>query len=152
MMASTRESRWFLAALGSRTAVRLAATAVLVLFVSVASADAAPIETLPAGSHPGALALDPTETHAYVVNNDHQAGDSNRLDTVSEVDLRTGAVTATIATGSYARVLSSIAIEPAGNFAYVVGSSSASPFRAVLIKIDLASHAVVSATTIAGQG
>ena len=110
--------------MGARTRWRQAAVAIAAVAVAlpVSVSATAPASaavsyvvtaTIPVGSSPQGIAVDPTGTHVYVAN--------NGSDTVSVIDTATNTVTATIDVGA-APV--GVAVDPTGTQTYVTNNGS----------------------------
>jgi YVTN family beta-propeller protein len=99
------------------------------------------VATVPVGSFPAGVAVNPAGAFAYVAN-----GSSN---TVSVIDTVTNTVVATVPVGSFPV---GVAVNPAGTFAYVTNSDAVSMFdfaNSTVSVIDTASNTVV-ATVLVG--
>ena len=90
------------------------------------------VTTIPVGSTPVAVAINPAGTFAYVAN--------TTSNNVSKINLGTDTVVATISVGNAPY---DVAINPAGTFAYVVNSQSRN-----VSKIDVAADTVVATIAV----
>ena len=90
------------------------------------------VTTIPVGSNPQSLAINPAGTFAYVTN----TGD----DTVSKINLATDTVVATTTVGLFPI---RVAINPAGTYAYVTNQ-----YSSTVSKIDLSTDTVVATITV----
>ncbi len=68
------------------------------------------------------------------------------------MNVSTGAIDSTIVAGAYTRILSSVAVDPSGGYAYAVGASTIVALGSRVLKIDLSSNTIVGSLAVAGQG
>ena len=92
------------------------------------------IDTVPVGTYPGAVAITPDGTRAYITN-----GGS---DTVSVIDTATNTVSATVPVGDYPN---GVAITPDGTSAYVTNY-----LAGTVSVIDTATNLVTATVTVGG--
>ena len=118
-----------------RQGFALIITALAVTLFTSSRAAASPVTaTIPVGTNPTAIAINPAGTFAYVVNVNSPS--------VSKIDLATNTVAATIS--SVGNIPTAIAINPLGTYAYVVNRNS---LVRVITKIDLATNATTTPIT-----